>query len=401
MLPPELADKTIVLLKQDGRVFLGWEYSIPLEAVSGSVADQLFRIIDFDERDRTLYLKPEGTAPGRGYGHTFDTYGRMFESMQVARIVINQPRTPGIKQITTASGYTQPISVRYQQPPTPPPPRFPQQPSRPVEQPKPRSKRFTESLTFDIREAEFDEGTIKFTVKVKTAFQQVQVTLQNPAVRKYFDAIKNYIWKLFGSKKTPCTITFDMVDRKCIPVSVDSCELLQLDETILQHIHDGWMKEVLLSGDRDDILPLDDLIDPIKDETHNVDTVFDHLVQETKTKHYHHLRYLSARQAIDLQKLSITGKPISFAFVIKEKNNIFLVWETYLTEQATYIWKLPGASEIFERYGLIMEMRKGKRMKYRNKKEEGFSFIEHDYQEQKMNGFLKWKEELEKIIGIE
>ena len=397
MLPRELADKTIVLLSQDGQIFLSWEYGIPVGAVSGYTAGQLLRITDYNERDRVLYLKPDGKAPENGYRHTFDNYGRIFESMQVARIVISQPLTPAIKQITTASGYTQPISVRYQQPPTPPPPRFPQPPPRSVEPPKPRSTRFTESLNFDIRDAEFDDGTITFTVKVKTAFQQVQVTLQNPAVRKYFDAIKNYIWKLFGSKKTPCTITFDMVDRKCIAVSVDSCDLLNLDGTILQEIHNQWVHEVLLSGDRDDILPLEDLVEPVKDETTTTDTIWNELVQEAKTKHYHHLRFLSARQAIDLQKLSITGKPVSFVFVVREAGNIFLVWETYSTSEATYIWKIAGVGEIPEKFGLILSMRKGKRMIYRNKKEKDFSFIEHDYQ-LPLNGFHKWKEKLENII---
>ncbi|MBL7759131.1 MAG: hypothetical protein JNK08_00385 [Sediminibacterium sp.] len=397
MLPLELRDKTIELLSQNNQIFLGWEYGIPSHAVSGYIAGQLLRIMDYNERDRILYLKPDGKAPEGAYRHTFDTYGRTFESMQVARIEISQPRMPVIKQITTASGYTQPISVRYQQPPSRPAPSFTQPTPQPVEQPKPRNSQFTESLTFDIRGAEFDEGTIKFTVKVKTAFQQVHVTLQNPAIRKYFDAIKNYIWKLFGSKKTLCTITFDMVDRKCIPVSVDSCELLQLNETILQRIHDEWVGEVLLSGDRDDILPLDDLIDPIKDETHNGETVFNQLVQEPKTKHYHHLRYLSARQAIDLQKLSITGKPMSFVFVIREKKNIFLIWETYLSKEATYIWKLSAADDIAKKFELIQEMRKAKRMLYRTKNEDEFSFIVHDYK-QPMNGFHKWKETIEEIF---
>lgn len=400
MLPPELIDKTIVLLSKNSQVLLGWEYGIPVEAVSGSIAGQLLRIIDYNERDRVLYLKPDGKAPTDSHRHTFDNYGKIFEAMKVARIVVDQQRMPVIKQITTASGYTQPISVRYQQPLSPPPPQFPPAPLRPVEPPKPRSNRFTESLTFDIRDAEFNEGTIMFTVKVKSAFQQVRVTLQNPAVRKYFDALKNYIWKLFGSKKTPCTITFDMVELKCVAISVDSCDLLHLNESILQQIHDQWIHKVILSGERDDILPLDDLVDPVKDETITTDVIWNELVQETKTEHYHHLRFLSARQAIDLQKLSITGKPISFVFVIRKANSIFLIWETYITSEATYIWKIAGAEDIPEKFGLILSMRKGKRMLYRNKKEKNFYFIEHDYQ-QPLNGFHKWKGKLENIIHQE
>lgn len=88
---------------------------------------------------------------------------------------------------------------------------------------------------------------------------------------------------------------------------------------------------------------------------------------------------------------------MSFVFVMREKENIFLVWETYLTKEATYIWKLSAADDIVKKCGLIQEMHKAKRMLYRTKKEDGFSFIVHDYK-QPMNGFHKWKEELEKII---
>lgn len=397
MLPPELHDVVIGLLQQNGNVFLGWEYSVPLEAVPGYMAGKLFRVTDFEERGRILHVKPDGAAPADAHRHTFDNYGRMFEAMQVARIQIAQPSIPGIKHITLSTGYSQPVRMSgYHAPPTPSNP--PSAPTvRPVEPAIPRSHRFTDTCNFDIRDAVFDDGTITFKVKVQSAGENVQVVLQNAAIRQYFDSVKNYIWKLFGGKKTSCTITFEIKDRKCVPVSVDNCELLQLDETILQRIHEGWVGEVLLAGDRDDILPLDDLIDPIKDETHNGETVFNHLVQEPKTKHYHHLRYLSARQAIDLQKLSITGKPMSFVFVMREKENIFLVWETYLTKEATYIWKLSAADDIVKKCGLIQEMHKAKRMLYRTKKEDGFSFIVHDYK-QPMNGFHKWKEELEKII---
>lgn len=397
MLPPELVDKTIVLLSNEGKVFLSREYCIPIEAVYGYSAGQLLRITDYNERDRVLYLKPDGKAPADAHRHTFDNYGRMFESMQVARIVIDNLQTPRIKHITTASGHTQPISVRYKQPPSPPPPRFSQPPPLPVEQPKPHSNQFTETLNFDLRNAEFNEGTIKFRVKVKQAFQQVEVTLQNPAVRKYFDAIKNYIWKLFGSKKTPCTITFDMVGRKCLAISVESCDLIHINETILQQIQHQWIHKVILSGERDVILPFDDLVDPIKDETITTETIWNELVQESKTEHYHHLRFLSARHAIDLQKLSITSKPISFVFVIRKANSTFLIWETYITSEATYIWKITGVEDIPEKFELILSLRKGKRMQYRNKKEKDFYFIEHDYK-QPLNGFQKWKETIEEIF---
>lgn len=399
MLPAQLHDAVIALLQQEGKIFLGWEYGIPVASASGYTPGQLYRVIDYNERSGVLQLKPEGKAGAEAHRVTFDKYGSMFTAMGVKSIEITSP----YKQITTASGYTQPISPEKrdrrpayspQPPPAPPPsPRWSEPP--PVEPPKP--VRFTEPHTFDIRQAIFEDGTVRFTVKVKSMFQNVEVTINNPNIRKYFDAVKNYIYKYFGAKKTSCSVTFEVRDRKCVAVDVADCVLITLDEKMLQYIHDGWINEVVLSAERDEIVSLDDLVEQVRDETLNPETVFNHIVQEEKTKHYHHLRFLSARQAIDLQKLSITGKPISFVFVVREAASIFLIWETYKTPEATYIWKIADANDILEKFGLILSMRKGKRMRYRNRKEEGFSFIEHDYQ-LPMKGFHIWKEKLEAII---
>ncbi|MCA6441243.1 MAG: hypothetical protein IM598_10560 [Chitinophagaceae bacterium] len=399
MLPAQLNDAVIALLQQEGKVFLGWEYGIPVASAPGYTPGQLYRVIDYDERSGVLQLKPEGKAASEAHRMTFDKYSSMFTAMGVKRIEIISP----YKQITLATGYTQPISPGYRdrRPAySPPPPAAPSSPPRwyeppPIEPPKP--VRFTEPHTFDIRQAVFDDGTISFTLKVKSMFQNVEVTINNPSVKKYFDAVKNYIYKLFGSKKTSCLVTFEVRDRKCVAVEVGDCVLSSMDETILQHIHDGWIKQVVLSAERDEIVSLDELVEQVRDETLNPETVFNHIVQEEKTKHYHHLRFLSARQAIDLQKLSLTGKPISFVFLTRENGALFLIWETYLSEEATYIWKLAKPEQVLEKYALILEMRKSKRMIYRRKKEEGFYYIEHDYQ-QAMNGFHKWKEEIENIF---
>lgn len=399
MLPAQLNDAVIALLQQEGKVFLGWEYGIPVASASGYTPGQLYRVIDYDERSKVLRLKPEGKAASEAHRITFDKYGGMFTAMGVKRIEITSP----YKQITLATGYSQPISPEYRnrRPAySPPQPAAPPSPPRwyepaPIEPPK--SVRFTEPHTFDIRQAAFDDGTISFTLKVKSMFQNVEVTINNPSVKKYFDAVKNYIYKLFGSKKTSCLVTFEVRDRKCVAVEVADCVLSSMDETILQHIHNGWIKQVVLSAERDEIVSLDELVEQVRDETLNPETVFNHLVQEEKTKHYHHLRFLSARQAIDLQKLSIAWKPVSFVFVVHEAGNIFLIWETYSTAEATYIWKIAGTKDIPEKFGLILGMRQGKRMRYRNRKEPGFSFIEHDYQ-LPMKGFHKWKEKLEHIM---
>lgn len=50
-----------------------------------------------------------------------------------------------------------------------------------------------------------------------------------------------------------------------------------------------------------------------------------------------------------------------------------------------------------KKYALILQLRKSNKMAYRRKKEEDFCLIEHQYQ-LPLNGFLKWKEDLEQFV---
>lgn len=377
--------------RQEDQIFFGWGLSLPISSVSGFVAGQLYRITGFDEQERILHLKADGKAPQSAYKLSFADNTSLLQPLDIRRIAIQQRGFYGLQQSDTQ--YTQPAYTTP--PPSPPtPPVYQPVPSR---QP-PGPVTFSEDLTFDIRDAIFDDGTIKFDVKLKFPVTVVSVTLNNPSVKKHFDAVKNYIWKLLGKRKTPCNITFEMTGGKVTVKSVNSCELLHLNESILVQINEGWVEEHILGNLANEIYPIADVVEPLSDDVITPEYVFEYLVKESKTKHYNHLRYLSARQSIDLQKLSITGKPLSFVFLVRVNENVYLIWETYTTSEATYIWKLPaGVSDIKNRYSLILTLRKNNRMIYRRIKEPDFYFIEHDYQAD-LNGFLKWKQELEKIL---
>lgn len=380
---PKLDDLVIVLVREGDDVYFGWDLCLPINQVSGFLPGKLYRVTGFNENEKSLHLKYDGDAPLSAYKISFEDNTTLLQSLGIEKIAVRQRSL-----FTQVDNYPAPNSIK------PPVPAYYPEPSRPVPI---VNNTFSDSITFDIRDAIFDEGIITFDAKVKFAGEVVKVTLVNPSVKKYFDAVKNYIWKLFGKKKTSCHCTFEMIGGKCTVKSVNSCELLHLSEDILEHINESWVEEYILDNNTEDIYPISDLVAPLGDDVLTDEYVFNQLVKEAKTKHYHHLRYLSSRQAIELEKLSLTGKPLSFVFLVTTGTNIYLVWETYTSSEATYIWNLANVDEIKNCHSLIITLRNNKRMMYRKKKEANFYFIEHDYQSD-LNGFLKWKKEIEDIL---
>jgi hypothetical protein len=124
--------------------------------------------------------------------------------------------------------------------------------------------------------------------------------------------------------------------------------------------------------------------------------LLDQLKKLKPSKHYYHLRYLSSRQEVAAFKLRITGRPVSFIFVIKDGQKYFLVWETYETQEATYVWRLvapegnghiKGVKDLLE---LVKWLRAGNKIQYIRSKAPNFKRIEHDYSGNDW-GFEKWR----------
>ena len=96
----------------------------------------------------------------------------------------------------------------------------------------------------------------------------------------------------------------------------------------------------------------------------------------------------------------MTGKPISFIFLLSNGNGYSLIWETYSTEEATYVWKLECTnpqqlpSLIHPLVELIKWLRRSNKMSYIREKPDNFIRIEHDYSGEDM-GFNKWRDCLE------
>ncbi|SKA10889.1 hypothetical protein [Sediminibacterium ginsengisoli] len=383
----KLTDLAVILYRTEDAIYFGWELSLPPSAVTGYQPNKLYRVKHYDAHTGTLHLKTDGNYPESDYEISFNDNTKILKGMDIRKISVRQNR---FEALIDWSDLQEPsIPQVYPQPVT--------QSVREHEPVPPSNWVFQETVSFDLRDAVFEDGKVSFEAKLKSTSARVNIVIENPSIKKHFDSIKNYIWTLYGKRKTPCTATFDRVNEKIVVTSVDECSLQSLSTDILEQINDGWLEKHILDIASDDINIIGDLTAPLEDDTLNEHWVWNQLVKEEKTKHYHHLSYLSKRQAIDMQKLAITGKPISFVFVVAVNHKIFLVWETYLSQEATYIWELNDVSEIKSKYSLIQKLRKNTRMAYRREKEPGFHFVEHQYKEE-LNGFKKWKNEIDKIL---
>jgi len=130
----------------------------------------------------------------------------------------------------------------------------------------------------------------------------------------------------------------------------------------------------------------------------------DQLGKFKKSKHYYQLRHLSSLHDAGTFRLRMTARPVSFIFVLKGAEDYYMVWETYESEEATYIWKLdnregqPQREELNELIERIKWLRQKNKLDYLRTHPKNFKRIEHDYG-QSDGGVEKWKIELAEYIA--
>jgi len=154
---------------------------------------------------------------------------------------------------------------------------------------------------------------------------------------------------------------------------------------------------------------MDEFFDTLTDEQikanvfyENENQLFDDLLQITNTKHYKHLRFLSSKHAHSILKLRFVIKPFSFIFLIEGERNYHIIWETLDTAEATYIWhedkNLSKLKLTLKKINDIINVIKVQgKTAYINTTEDNFRRIYHDYS-QLVDGFIKWKGELESVL---
>jgi hypothetical protein len=101
-------------------------------------------------------------------------------------------------------------------------------------------------------------------------------------------------------------------------------------------------------------------------------------------------------------KLRFVHKPFSFIFLIQGDRNFHIVWETLDTEEATYVWHIDKNLQVLKMTlrkieDIINVIKVQGKTAYLSSTEDPFRRIYHDYSEF-VDGFVKWKGELENIL---
>jgi hypothetical protein len=259
-----------------------------------------------------------------------------------------------------------------------------------------------------IQEMRFGNGKISFTRFIYPILGSVDFEITNSAIIMEYDAIKEYFEKILGSKFIECQVRLVAVGKDIQLKSAEFCKGDIINGSLVEKVQDFVVAAEFLN-EEEGIAVLNDKLARVgkvlgAKEPEDLNWLLDRLEKLKKSKHYHHLRYLASRQEVAAFRLRITGKPISFIFVIKGTRDHYLVWETYETEEATYIWKLASpdergqAGEVKALLDTIAWLRASNKIRYIRSKASNFWRIEHDYGEKDW-GIEKWKTILTELTG--
>jgi len=205
-------------------------------------------------------------------------------------------------------------------------------------------------------------------------------------------------------------VTIEVADGVPRKIDAHSPEIESINQALIETVRfecvkDAVKKRVKIETERN-VLGMEEVLDALSDEKTKLTAFYDDdkdlaedLVQITDTKHYHHLRWLSARHAYGVMPLRFVLKPFSFLFLLEGPINYHIVWETLDTEEATYVWpvekdavKLKLTLEKIE--GIIQLVKVQGKTAYISSDDQAYRRIFHRYKDD-VKRFVIWKGELE------
>lgn len=263
-------------------------------------------------------------------------------------------------------------------------------------------------IGLSVNELQFLDGKVCFEYYINHVFRKIAFEILNPFLKKEFDSIKNYFPKVLNIKKFAVTIQLDYLDGKILSQTCTSAHISIINDALFELVEDLYISDHITNGNRDEIISLNEIALDLSKKIGSenvIDTewLLNKLIAPGKTKHYYHLRYLSSQHSSNTFNLRLTGKPLSFIFLLSTPKGYCLIWETYSTEEATYAWKLSNLSTaeliapIQDLVDRIKWLRGNNKIAYLKEKPEDFIRIEHNYSGEDL-GFKKWKTQLDEFI---
>lgn len=264
------------------------------------------------------------------------------------------------------------------------------------------------SIELPVKDVVFLDGKVCFGYYISVVGKKIEFEIDNPFIKKEHDSIKNYFPKALNVDRFRISIEYEYLGSKIFNINCKSPEIMKINESLLEIVEEMHINNAIINNDTDDIINLKELafdasVNSGLENIQDVGKLLKTIITPERTKHYYHLRYLSEKHLTSTFNLKITGKPLSFIFLLSTKSNYYLVWETYSTAEATYVWRIPAItnstieSESRNYIETVKHLRAGNKNLYLRSKPDNFKKIEHDYSGNDM-GFKKWKRQLDEFM---
>lgn len=365
-----------------------------------------FRIEDLDEETGELWLKYEhGQWNASHFEISRQINAEFFSSFKVSDIIIKS--TPKVAYYD--KNFNSDVNLNERLRATKPTTENLSELSNTNQGVSQKLDTINKEISVFFKEIKLEDGKATFNTNVGYNLGLIKFEIINHFIKKEYDAIKNYFEKVVGVKKIIVKIKIESIATKIIETTASSFQIDQINDSLIRRVEDAIVEDQYLNSE-DEVFVLSDKLlktsrDLGNDNVCSIDWLLDKVVTTEKTKHYFHLRYLSSKHITPTYNLMMTGKPTSFIFLLNNAENYYLIWETYTTEEATYIWRICEAdknklqNEIEDLIEKVKWLRKGNKIKYIYSKPDNFKKIEHHYSGND-NGFKTWKIHLEKFTEI-
>jgi len=279
-----------------------------------------------------------------------------------------------------------------------------------------------EEFSFYYKNANFKDGFVCVDFKPKLCSKKEEIKIFNNSILREYHYIKNYFPKYYKKgKKFQIQLNGEVQFGKLINYEATSEEIQSIDENVISAVKNLIDVEIFdtLNTEKIDknIFRLEELI-----EKSNLATTIKEFINKEPQKvlnsiftikdvrNKKQLEYLAGFKQADNHQIRFTLKPLfGFLFYVETGNENHFCWEL-LNSHATYIWsfnsKYDFIEKLYEMDNIINYIRINGRKKYKQlaKIEDednlSFSILYHkNILTKSKDGFVEWKNELEKIIN--
>jgi hypothetical protein len=278
---------------------------------------------------------------------------------------------------------------------------------------EPLKYQINRSFDFPIKNLDFKDGFVSFEQKFNEYPKSIYFTIENEDIEEKYDPVKNYFGNFLKTKKVKITVRVYIEHDEVVSVSADSPEIKRINKQLIEEVKLNFVKSTVKKRTKTenecDLLTAEEYFETFFDDDFKLKAFYANdeelvrdMVKISNSKHYKNLRYLSSKHSHELMRLRILHRPLSFIFLVEGDNQYHFLWETLNTEEATYIWHIDKDINVLKDYlnkinEIIRMIKVEGKLEYISKTEDKFSRIFHDYNDS-IDGFLKWKEDLERKL---